>query len=428
MNDKECKYSKYNIYYCDSNNNNYVYNIANRMLVMLGKIKYKNISKIERKHLNFLVENKYIVPNNVDESLVYMDQYRSQTDNTNLHLVIMASTGCNFDCKYCYFDYEHLNFTRESSDAILKFVKNIIGNYKGIRVDWFGGEPLLAKEEVIYLSKELKHIAKMNKIPIVGTITTNGYNLDIETFNKLVSSNIINFQITVDGIKSMHDYYRPLKNGQGTYDTIVNNLDDINEKGEGYYFVNVRNNITTSNYNACKEFGTIFYKKFGDNKKFRLTRYPVKNWGGNKINKIKDQLVGEKSYLEIINTSLNSNLLDALDSMRCFASKRNAFVITPDCKIRKCSHIGNSAIELDNNIGEINMDGSSNLNHELISEWCNIIISKECMLCKYLPECINNHCPMYSMYPSKNCSAALEQVFMENIQKEIYNEEYIKLV
>lgn len=426
MNKSRYKYSKYNIQY-NHKNCNYIYNIVNRLLVKTNKISINEISDIELNHKEFLIDKKFIIPEYINENKEYVERYNMLSDNKNLHLVIMPSTGCNFDCKYCYFDYEHLNISRGSSNKILEFIKNIIGNYTGIRVDWFGGEPLLAKEEVLYMCKELKYIAKSNKIPIVGTITTNGYNLDIDTFNQLVSYNVTNYQITIDGTRFSHNYYRPLKTGQGTYNIIMENLNDINTKGRGYYFINIRNNVTKENYKSCEEFSRLFYKKYDSNKKFILSKYPVKNWGGDKINNIKEQLVSEKSYHSIINKSMHSDLFMDLDSMRCFASKKNAFVITPDCKIWKCSHISREATERRNNIGIIYSDGTTNIDDREILKWCETEISRQCYMCKFLPECINNHCPKYSMQPSKNCRNILKQRYLENIKKEIRNNAYIQL-
>lgn len=403
--EKVCyKSSKYNIYYSQDNQNYYVYNLLNRTLIRL---------RWDEKNL---LDTGFVVPFDKNESEDFINSYYSSIDNNDLHLIIMSSTGCDFDCKYCYFGYKNMNLTRKSSESIVKFVEKQIDKFKGIRIDWFGGEPLLAKEEVLFISKKLKQIAKNYKIPIIGTVTTNGHNLDINTFNELVSFNIVNFQITIDGMKEIHDYYRPLKNGKGTYDSIIENLDKINIYGKGYYHINIRNNITNNNYGSCKDFEKVFKIRYGNNRKFSLTKYPVKNWGGDKINLIEDELVKRDSYLKIINMSTEDDLFSSLNSMRCYASKKNAFVITPDCKVWKCSHIDeNFGINSSNFIGEINSDGTNCFDEELIYHWCNTLISPECLECKFLPECIYNHCPKHDLHPYQNCKNIIYKSFVDKI-------------
>ena len=67
----------------------------------------------------------------------------------------------------------------------------------------------------------------MQKKPLISSMTTNGYFLDCATFEKLSAYNLIDIQITIDGLKQTHDMQRVLKDGSPTFDKIINNLIEI---------------------------------------------------------------------------------------------------------------------------------------------------------------------------------------------------------
>mgnify|MGYP000969126329 CR=1 FL=1 len=62
-------------------------------------------------------------------------------------------------------------------DLIARFVDKNIEKYKGLKVEWFGGEPLLELESIYYLSQKFKDICKLHKKPFISCMTTNGYYL-----------------------------------------------------------------------------------------------------------------------------------------------------------------------------------------------------------------------------------------------------------
>ena len=53
-----------------------------------------------------------------------------------------------------------------------------------MEIAWFGGEPLLAKEIIVEIMSRVREICLKNKKPFYSNITTNGYELDIKTFER----------------------------------------------------------------------------------------------------------------------------------------------------------------------------------------------------------------------------------------------------
>ena len=171
--------------------------------------------------------------------------------------------------------------------TFIKFLNQNISKYSSLFIEWFGGEPLLAKKYVISIAKKARGICKKINIPFLSSITTNGYYLNYAVFSELLDGNVIYFQVTIDGNKKWHDKYRPLKNGDGTYEVIFNNLLSIkrNVPINKIFRLTIRSNICNDNKEACMQFEKIFEENFGDDDRFQLFHFPIKDWVEKKLQK-----------------------------------------------------------------------------------------------------------------------------------------------
>lgn len=74
------------------------------------------------------------------------------------------------------------------------------------------------------MNNRLKEWSIENKKEFIATATSNAYLLTPDIIDSLYSSNLLQYQITLDGLEYNHNKLRPLLNGKGTFDRIVNNL------------------------------------------------------------------------------------------------------------------------------------------------------------------------------------------------------------
>ena len=74
-----------------------------------------------------------------------------------------------------------------------------------MRVEWFGGEPLLCMDVIENLSKHFIDICRKAHKGYTAAITTNGYLLDLETFRKLDGGLR---KAIIDELKRKHSNYR----------------------------------------------------------------------------------------------------------------------------------------------------------------------------------------------------------------------------
>ncbi|MBN2339834.1 MAG: radical SAM protein [Deltaproteobacteria bacterium] len=174
----------------------------------------------------------------------YMN-FLDERDSDEIQLFFVPTYACNFGCEYCY-QYEYtpskIETTTSVVDAFFAYVeKEFAGKRKYCTL--FGGEPLLpsdAHQRVIAY-----FLTEADKRNLETAIVTNGYHLSAY-LPVLQNARIREIQVTLDGMRDIHNRRRPLKNGSGTFDEIVAGIDQLLEANIS---VNLRMVVDRSNIN-----------------------------------------------------------------------------------------------------------------------------------------------------------------------------------
>lgn len=174
--------------------------------------------------ISTLIQKGFLVASDLDEKQKREALFTEINSGSMLRLIVLPTEQCNYRCKYCYESFRRGKMLPETQEAVIKFVQKNIQRFSGIRLSWFGGEPLLAMDIIESMSMRLMEICKKAKRKYISDITTNGYLLSQDTFRKLLDLNVIEYQITIDGTKEIHDAKKPLINGNGTFDVVTNNI------------------------------------------------------------------------------------------------------------------------------------------------------------------------------------------------------------
>jgi uncharacterized protein len=319
-----------------------------------------------------------------------------------LGLIILTTRNCNFNCIYCYESHNKNKLTKNTANQLIKAVADYHKKHpllKNISVEWFGGEPLLEKEIIYYISDELISYCEKNNLLYSSSITSNGYLLDSTTQINLLNRKVSVFQITVDGSKEIHNRNRHLKNGDGTWDVIINNLEILKMK-EIPYHVRLRTNYSYDTYLSLDDFLTEMKIRFDDERfHFHFMR----------INAPNDKDIG----IETIDTESDKSIIGMnIDSFHdhdlgldvytlnfspcggvCYARRGSVFAIDTDGTILKCTEYLDHP---NNNIGTIK-DGTFDLNFIQNARWLNpdpkILLEKGCYDCFDYPSCYAGTCP-----------------------------------
>ncbi|MDR2045273.1 MAG: radical SAM protein [Clostridium sp.] len=346
-----------------------------------------------------------IVDVSVDElELANLKYYMTAFSNNSLDLTIIPTDACNFHCVYCYQENRDNKMMPEDNwRTILVFLSKNVSKFKRVNINWFGGEPLLAKELVVEFMKSAKKICNDYRIPLISTITTNGYELDLETFREFLKYNLFYFQITIDGIKDTHNQQRPHKINDDSFERILQNLRNIADSEKGYYRIAIRNNITNTVMRHMDEYlDELSY--FAGNERFQIHWQYVKDFGGEQIHNLEqDRIYTPISFLDFINNATQRGIgsfayrLFSTGMGLCEAAKKNAFYVDPDLKLHKCSislYGSNENREL-NNVGYIDKKGDLHIDEGKEARWLvREPLDKECLECVYFPLCFSHTCPL----------------------------------
>ncbi|MFB0918823.1 MAG: thioether cross-link-forming SCIFF peptide maturase [Clostridiaceae bacterium] len=165
---------------------------------------------------------------------------------------------CNLRCKYCFADEGEYHGKREimsveTGKKAIDFVIASSGPRKNIEIDLFGGEPLMAfnniKEIVDYARSREKESGKNIRF----TMTTNATLLNDENMDYL-DKNMSNLVLSLDGRPSVNDKVRVRFDGKGSFNQSMPKIKEMvsrRDKSKQYY---VRGTFTRENLDFYEDF------------------------------------------------------------------------------------------------------------------------------------------------------------------------------
>ena len=142
---------------------------------------------------------------------------------------ILVTEDCNLACTYCFEHHKKNVMTKQVAEDSLRFLaKNAITNHNDhFHAMIFGGEPLLNIDVVEHIFKKGLEIAKEYNIRFSANIITNATVMNNRIYNVLREYRDkvnLNIQLSVDGVKEVHDEYRITKAGKGSFDMVIKNI------------------------------------------------------------------------------------------------------------------------------------------------------------------------------------------------------------
>jgi uncharacterized protein len=362
---------------------------------------------------SFLIDHGFLVPEERDEDDCRRLRIMEETVDSTLFLIILPTEQCNFRCRYCYETFEKGTMDVSVQKSIVKYVSKNIYKFTGLHVSWFGGEPLEAIDVISYLSEEFIKICRTAKKPYTATMTTNGYNLSLDTFNKLYDYKVFNYQITIDGLENEHNSQRIHKDGSGTFNKIVENLLNI-KRASGHFgtYFTIRTNFTKKIVAHLADYVSFYSKHFGDDQRFGVYINLASDWGGERVKEFSDNLLSHSYYRQILKNiqRLNVKLNYGLHRVRfgwkdtvCYAARKNAVVIGSDGFLYKCT---SDFTYEKNKVGILATNGELKYN-ENYHLWLSGLypVNKKCGECFYSACCLFMTCPAVRVKGSADITA-----------------------
>ncbi|AWR95888.1 radical SAM protein [Acidianus brierleyi] len=245
----------------------------------------------------------------------------------------MLSEQCNFRCIYCYEKFSN-NKVNDLDQRIIKSIHKLVYYYNidRLNMSFFGGEPMLYYDKIIKIMEYSNSIINTH-----GDMTTNGYLLNKEKFEKLVKLNVREYQITFDGYKDYHDKVRITIGKTPTFDMIFKNIVSYKDLKEDFR-ITIRIHMHKNNFSSVKKLIDLLADYLADDKRYVLFLRSISRLGGPNDNAImlpsREEVEDAITYAKSrgLNIVLNRNM-----SNFCYASLPNSIVIRADGKISKCT-------------------------------------------------------------------------------------------
>lgn len=281
---------------------------------------------------------------------------------------------------------------KETADRVIKqIIKETLdrgSRYLGIVL--FGREPLINYAMGEYILKVLSKHCKEHNIILHTSIITNGTLLTKEIIDSLLEYECKYIQITIDGIKDIHDKRRIGKNGEGTFDKIIENLQMLKPYKEKMNII-IRVNVDKNNVNDMPELLDFFRQKGLDELSidFGIVQGSTEVCASYDENCFVEEELGlllSDLWKEAGKNGFTTKQRPLRKWTYCGLNNDNSFTIEPNGDVYKCwEHTG---IE-EHRIGNLDKEGHIENISFAYYDWMtkNPLKIEACSKCVYLPAC-----------------------------------------
>lgn len=412
------KTSHYNFFFPVDDKKFLAYNAMRNGLALIGEelknaiISQENSSpqSIPGEILSHLIKGGFLIAQDVDELKILKIRRGIQQYSTNiLGLTICPTLDCNLACQYCYETPAPGGMPKNVRTQVIEFVKNYIeSGTKTLGITWYGGEPLLYFDIIEELSNELIKLCESKNVNYSSFIITNGTKYTRDIAKKLKQLKVNGAQITIDGNKKIHDKRKPFKNGDGSFDLIIKNIEDA----AGVLPISIRVNVDKSNSASALDFlKNLQTNAWYDNKNISAhLGYVIKATPACKCSEDECLKPGDfwRNTYEVHqffqNSGYNINPYPK-PIIGCGATTTHAFVVGPDGNLYKCyNNIGMDELKIGSIFDPIQFNP---LYTDYLTE--GFENDEECLKCKVLPICMGGCIDLRIKHKrgeieNKNCS------------------------
>lgn len=267
---------------CTSINKNfYLYDDCHKlsMLIHPELAKFHDISSI---NINSYYERKYAylkkygffakyenvnIATTVDESLI------QNGINQTRQIVYEVTGSCNLKCSYCvlgdfYESFDERNGKNIDINNAIKILKYILelkrrNNETRLTISFYGGEPLLNINFIKQIVNTVNELNSKKEMDIDFMMTTNA--TLIHDYVPFLVENNFSLLISLDGNEENDSYRLFRKNGKGSFQTVIDNMDMIQKEYPDYFDNNIDFNAVLHNRNSVKDIYEFIYGRYKKN-------------------------------------------------------------------------------------------------------------------------------------------------------------------
>lgn len=271
-----------------------------------------------------------------------------------INLLLCLTYSCNLRCTYCFQQHsihgrEDVMDIKQIEKAIYDVESEILKkfNKEEYVVSLFGGEPLQEKTYTI-VEKALRISSQKG---VFVNIITNGVELDkfLDMLDKYKKN--ISIQVTLDGIKEIHNRNRPGYGFDNSYDIISNNISKALAK---HLPIIVRVNTTIESSKFLDEFiQGCYINNWMSYSNFKLEIAPVTNHfnekSGRKIYQesyVLDAIIKNSKVIEQLGDkiSFTADMFRITGHLRCQLDDRLMYKISPTIRYCEATYLSTYAV------------------------------------------------------------------------------------
>jgi len=364
----------------------------------------------------YLVKNGFLIPAATDEYEQLKVRNREGIPSREcFDLILIPTLDCNFRCFYCFEEHRPEVMPREVVERLVLWGEKNIPRYGNISLSWFGGEPLLELDTVLRLSESLRAICQRHSVGFHNMITTNGFGLHQDVVTSLLDAGICAVNVTMDGPALWHERFRRHRDGEKTFDRIVQGIVRVTESASDAR-IDLRINYDSRNFDSIPDLFHVFPTEirgrmfvmlrqiFGD----RTEGHPLPD----KTRREKEiySVAAQQGY----RMSLMETLLGRKETF-CYADKESSMVVNPFGDLYKCSL---SKFTRESRVGRLGEKGEVEWDEERMVRWKSVdgFDDPVCRECIYLPLCmggcrsqrVDGHVPQECEQPFEHLDLAVK--------------------
>lgn len=301
-----------------------------------------------------------------------------------VEIYINSTEQCNFRCRYCYEDFRSGRMSSSVIGRVKRFLEKRSTGPERMYLNWFGGEPLVASDVVLDISRYAMDLCAAKRIGFTGSVTTNAWNLTPALMKQLVSVGLTCYQVTLDGDQKDHDTMRVRADGSGTFSTIWQNLLDLRGSDLDFSML-LRVHLRPGNFESVRSLLARASADLRQDPRFVIGLRPLENLGGptggtfevldaavcDEQCRMLQQEFGQQVVPFGTGTADESAAkIEGCGAAVCYACKSNAFLIRSDGRIGKCTVAMNQDF---NTVGFLDDDGSLHINSSRLRKWTDAL-------------------------------------------------------
>lgn len=385
---KDYKMSRYNIYV--NSETRLVYNTVSSAIVAFDNDFVKEENVFDLIELGVLVERE------TDELLNLEEEYKEREKYVdNFHLIVALTLDCQCRCFYCYEKHSHIYMDKSIQNALIELVERKAKAGQNISIIWYGGEPLMDFPTLKELTRQFQAICKVYNVGYYAGMITNGYYFDDNIISLVDELGIRDIQITLDGMKEVHEKRRPTICNGSSFECIFNNIVRLNDETH----TNIRLRINVDKRNIESAFELVKYCAENGLQRMDLTLGMLKEFGCDhncstcsktlySTEEFADEFLKFREYIaELGFDKAYEKMQPEYKVNTCTMDSPGAYVIDPKGEVYKCiSQVG----QKESSIGNI-----STYYDEMAHDRVNPFTVIECKECVYFPickgGCLNNN-------------------------------------